>query len=255
MFSNWELISVVYILLALTAFAAGPLIVSRGKFERMLAAVERIELGWRDRFIQPATPLFQALGISPNAISFFGIGLTFVLAYLFFLRAPIPWLFITATAAALTDMLDGPLARLTNRVTSLGGFLDGFRDLLLFAVLSVGLLRLELLPWNLFFWFGLGSLAIVGLKLAEILVVSRRAGMGRAFTHRITGQGKLEIDRIKAFCCFAGLILFLAAPFLPVAGRVGRVFFLVAIVTVALSVLIHSAMLRFRLAATLEPSG
>ncbi len=241
----WVSIVLTYVAIAGAGFLILPAFLGPERFQKLLDAMEATEIGLRDRLLRPTAPLFQALGVSPNAISLAGIGLTALLGYLFFRGAATPWLFAVAASAALSDMFDGSLARLTNRVTKSGGFLDGFRDFLLFIVLTVGLLWQGTLSWTIFLWFGIGSLVILALKGLQILAAMRTASFGTAFTKKISGQSKLEIDRLKAFFYFAGLVLLLAGSAAPIFIPVGNFLLVVAIVSVAMSALIHGMVVRF----------
>ena len=94
-----------------------------------------------------ARPLVQILAktpIPPNAITWFGFLVTIGAAALIItehlLAAGLVVLF-----ASVFDILDGALARATNRVTSFGGVLDSTLDRLSEAALLLGILGLFLL--------------------------------------------------------------------------------------------------------------
>jgi len=93
------------------------------------------------RLTQPVVRLLAKTPITPNAITWFG----------FFLAAGAAALIITGhlvaagflvLVAGFFDILDGALARYTNRVTNFGALLDSTLDRLAEAVLLIGILVL-----------------------------------------------------------------------------------------------------------------
>lgn len=83
--------------------------------------------------------VLSALRISPNMLTMFGLAINFYAAFLFaddrFKAAGGVVIF-----AGLFDMLDGQVARLTNRVSDFGAFLDSVIDRYSDVVLFIGLL-------------------------------------------------------------------------------------------------------------------
>src|SRR3989338_2075648 len=106
---NWIPIVFFYLVAAFLGFWASPRFLSARRFERMLSILEKGEIGIRDKIISPTSALFAALKITPNAITFLGFGLTILLWFLFASRAPVHWLIIVGSLAALTDTFDGSL--------------------------------------------------------------------------------------------------------------------------------------------------
>ena len=96
------------------------------------------------RVTEPVVQLLAKMPISPNALTWFGFLLTVGAAALIatghLLAAGLLVLF-----AGLFDMLDGALARRTNRTTRFGGILDSTLDRLSEAALLLGILVLFLL--------------------------------------------------------------------------------------------------------------
>jgi len=82
---------------------------------------------------------FVACRINPNALTVFGFLLNLVAAYLF-AYGYFRWAGGTIILAGLFDMLDGRVARLSNRVTPFGGFFDSVLDRYSDLCLMIGLL-------------------------------------------------------------------------------------------------------------------
>lgn len=80
-----------------------------------------------------------ATGISPNVLTVIGFAINLVGAYLF-AYGYFRWAGVTVFLAGLFDMLDGRVARLTNRVTPFGGFFDSVLDRYSDLCLMIGLL-------------------------------------------------------------------------------------------------------------------
>jgi len=83
--------------------------------------------------------VFVACRINPNALTVFGFLLNLVAAYLF-AYGYFRWAGGTIILAGLFDMLDGRVARLSNRVTPFGGFFDSVLDRYSDLCLMIGLL-------------------------------------------------------------------------------------------------------------------
>jgi CDP-diacylglycerol--glycerol-3-phosphate 3-phosphatidyltransferase len=80
-----------------------------------------------------------ATGISPNVLTVIGFAINLVGAYLF-AYGYFRWAGAAVVLAGLFDMLDGRVARLTNRVTPFGGFFDSVLDRYSDLCLMIGLL-------------------------------------------------------------------------------------------------------------------
>jgi len=82
---------------------------------------------------------FAASGVNPNVLTFIGFAVTLLGAYLF-AYGYFRWAGLAVVLAGLFDMLDGRVARLSNRVTPFGGFLDSVLDRYSDLCLMIGLL-------------------------------------------------------------------------------------------------------------------
>ena len=101
--------------------------------------VTQLLQAWARNIARRAAQVFVSTPITPNMLTVFG----------FFLNAAVAAFLATGHLitgglvlifAALFDMLDGALAKITNRVTAFGGFLDSVVDRYSEAVVLLGLL-------------------------------------------------------------------------------------------------------------------
>lgn len=88
---------------------------------------------------QPIVRLLSRTPLTPNAITWIGFGIT-VIAGALALTEHLIAAGIVVLVAGFFDMLDGALARITERVTRFGAILDSTLDRLSEAVLLLGLL-------------------------------------------------------------------------------------------------------------------
>ncbi len=79
------------------------------------------------RVLDPIGRGLHRLGISPSALTFFGLGVTFLGAVIISLEYLVTGSLIALLGSAI-DGLDGTLARAANRVTKRGAFLDASVD-------------------------------------------------------------------------------------------------------------------------------
>lgn len=82
---------------------------------------------------------FAASGINPNFLTFMGFAINVVAAYLF-AAGYFGWAGLAIILAGVFDLTDGPVARITQRVTPFGGFLDSVMDRYSDLCLLIGLL-------------------------------------------------------------------------------------------------------------------
>jgi phosphatidylglycerophosphate synthase len=87
---------------------------------------------WRERLGRWFTPMARRLPLSPNTITLFALCLNIVAAGMFLLGTRRPALFLVAmvfiTIAGLADAIDGIVARLHQKETRFGDFLDHICD-------------------------------------------------------------------------------------------------------------------------------
>lgn len=100
---------------------------------------EQIGRGGRVLFDRIVRALVRG-GVNPNVLTSIGLLINLVAAYLFAIGY-FRWAGAVIILAAIFDLTDGPVARLTHRVTPFGGFLDSvldrYSDLLLLSGLLV----------------------------------------------------------------------------------------------------------------------
>ena len=83
--------------------------------------------------------VFAAAGINPNVLTAVGFGINVLAAYLF-AYGYFRWAGAVVVLAAIFDLTDGPVARVTERVTPFGGFFDSVIDRYSDLLLLVGLI-------------------------------------------------------------------------------------------------------------------
>lgn len=103
---------------------------------------------------------FAAIGVNPNLLTFIGFAINLVAASLFasgyFRQAG-----AAIILAAVFDLTDGPVARITQRVTPFGGFLDSVMDRYSDLGLLIGLL-IYYGRVNRFWYVSLVAVAMIG---------------------------------------------------------------------------------------------
>ena len=98
--------------------------------------------------------------IHPNVLTFFGLVINIVAAYLF-AAGSFRWAGAVVIGAGLFDMVDGRVARETNRVTRFGGFFDSVLDRYSDLALLMGLL-VYYASINRFFYVVLTAIVMTG---------------------------------------------------------------------------------------------
>ena len=89
-------------------------------------------------FAEPIVTVLEKTHVTPNALTCIGLLITIVAAVLVAFKHPFAAGFVVLFAG-LFDMLDGALARRTNRVTKFGGVLDSTLDRVSEAVVLIGI--------------------------------------------------------------------------------------------------------------------
>lgn len=110
----------------------------------------------------------------PNTLTF--IRLLIIPFFIFsFLKEEYYYALILFIFAAITDLLDGVLARLTNQKTKLGAFLDPFADKFLLLTALILFTAYDWLPdWILITVMSRDFLIIVGWFLLVILIKNKK---------------------------------------------------------------------------------
>ncbi len=120
-------------------------------------------------------------GVNPNLLTFTGFAINLFAAYLF-AYGYFRWAGLTIILAAIFDLTDGPVARLSRRVTSFGGFFDSVLDRYSDLCLLIGLLVFYGRV-NRFWYVTLVAVAMIGSVMtsytrarAENLIPSCKVG-------------------------------------------------------------------------------
>ncbi len=125
----------------------------------------------------------------PNAFTLFRILLVPVLVAVFYL--PYGWTGIAAatifTVAALTDWIDGYLARKLDQSTQFGAFLDPVADKLMVAMALIVLL--ERYPHA---WFTIPAMVIIGREIVISALREWMAEIGRRTSVAVSYVGKFK---------------------------------------------------------------
>lgn len=103
---------------------------------------------------------FAASGINPNFLTFIGFSINLLAAYLF-AYGYFRWAGATVILAGVFDLTDGPVARVSGRVTPFGGFFDSVMDRYSDLCLLIGLL-IYFGRVNRFFYVTLVAMAMIG---------------------------------------------------------------------------------------------
>jgi len=143
--------------------------------ERPLPALQASRKALARYITGPVIRLLARTPITPNALTVFSlvvtVGAAFLAAFGHLISAGLVMLF-----ASVFDILDGALARATNRVTRFGGALDSTLDRLAEGLMMTGLLVLFARDQSA------ANVALVGLALIASLLVSyvraRAEGLG-----------------------------------------------------------------------------
>jgi len=132
----------------------------------------------------------------PNILSF--IRLLGVPLFLWLILVPEAdgWAFVVLALSAVTDYLDGMIARRLGQISRLGQLLDPIADRLYIAATLLGLAIRAIIPW----WLVVVLLAR-DLVLAVVLALLKRRG--------ITGLPVHFLGKAATFCLLCGLPLLL----------------------------------------------
>ncbi len=153
---------------------------------RYLEEVREVRKGFarRDRnpmmdyFFRPIsfllTPAVVKLGFSPNQVTYFGGGFGIASLVMFALGGQGPWVLGVAlfNVYLLMDAVDGNVARVTDRATYLGKFLDGAIDTLIVSLLPAGIGLGLYIETDRFVWFIVGAVSCV-VVLLSLYVMTR----------------------------------------------------------------------------------
>lgn len=124
----------------------------------------------------------------PNLLGLFRLAVTPLLVILVLLPSPGAGLvaFVVFVPAALSDLLDGWLARARGQVSTLGVFLDLTADKVLVTALLIALARAEVAPAWIVIAFVVRELVVSGVRQvaanAQVIVASEAMGKAKTVT-------------------------------------------------------------------------
>ncbi len=126
---------------------------------------------------------------TPNLLTLLRIGLIPVFVAVFYLQAPWarPVAALIFTIAAVTDWLDGHLARRWDQTSPLGTFLDPVADKLMVAIALVFLVQVDPRPV-----LALASAVIIGREIAVSALREWMAEIGARSHVAVSGSGKVK---------------------------------------------------------------
>jgi CDP-diacylglycerol--glycerol-3-phosphate 3-phosphatidyltransferase len=126
---------------------------------------------------------------TPNLLTLLRIGLIPVFVLAFYLQAPWarPVAALIFTIAAVTDWLDGHLARRWDQTSPLGTFLDPVADKLMVAIALVFLVQVDPRPV-----LALASAVIIGREIAVSALREWMAEIGARSHVAVSGSGKVK---------------------------------------------------------------
>ena len=176
----------------------------------------------------------------PNKISLTRICMIPVFVLVFFLDGVLPFNYgiaaIIFVVAALTDFLDGHIARSRGLVTNLGKFLDPIADKVLVATAMVLLLTMGDKPFGL---FGDFSFVLYAITTISVCVILARELIISAFRQIAAANGIImaaeKLGKYKTACQDAAIFVLIFSASLPamlafVFAVIGFVLFAVATV-------------------------
>lgn len=137
----------------------------------------------------------------PTLLTLFRIALIPVFVLVFYL----PWEHARAATAlifalaAVTDWLDGYLARRLDQTSAFGAFLDPVADKLMVAVALILMVQASPTPW-----LAIPSAIIIGREIAVSALRERMAELGHGATVAVSMTGK-----VKTTCQMLAIILLL----------------------------------------------
>ena len=167
----------------------------KGPFKSRLAEVRKVVA---HRISYPIVRLLARTGVTPNALTWFGLLLSLGAAVLIALKQPFAAGFVVLFAG-LFDMLDGALARFTDKSTRFGAILDSTLDRLGEVAVLLGLL--------IFFVRELSTpgILVVGFTLPGALMVSYLRA--RAEAAGLTGEVGFFTRTERVIILSLGLLL------------------------------------------------
>ena len=168
----------------------------------------------------------------PNILTLLRIGMIPLFIVVYYL--PWSWAPLVSAAifgiAALTDWVDGYLARKLGQVTPFGAFLDPVADKLIVVAALVMLLEIHSTPW-----FALPTVIIIGreLVISALREWMSQRGVGEAVAVSMLGKVKTWVQMV------AIILLLLATPDHPTLYAIGMVAIYIAALLTLWSMIVY----------------
>lgn len=143
---------------------------------------------WRDRLARWFTPLARSFPLSPNAITIVALILNLIAAFFLYRRVFLAGIVFIAVAG-LADAFDGIVARVQNKSTRFGDFLDHFFDRVGDAAIGV--------TWMIGsgVGFGLTAIAMIVVMLNGYVGTQIEASFGQR-SYEGVGRGEFVLALI-----------------------------------------------------------
>ena len=235
----------VYVIAAVLGAFVLPLFFAPERLLRFISGITENELSIRDKILFPVSKIFIRFGVHPNVITIVGVVLVAWLLAAFIQDASPLMIFTLTFLAGFSDMIDGPVARASGKVTISGGILDKVRDSLLLLVVTIGILLNGWIDSRVFIWFFGGEAIIFLFKFLESVLRENGDGILNLFVWRAAGDGALSIDRIKFFFFVAAVIAALLNPLMGFAfAPLINTLFALTIFSILFSIVIHAFLIR-----------
>ncbi|KKU06139.1 MAG: CDP-alcohol phosphatidyltransferase [Parcubacteria group bacterium GW2011_GWA2_45_30] len=235
----------VYAIAAVLGALVLPLFFAPKRLLRFISGITENELNIRDKILLPVSKIFIRFNVHPNVITIVGVVLVAWLLAAFIQDASPIMIFTLTFLAGFSDMIDGPVARASGKVTIGGGIMDMARDVMLILVVTAGIIMNHLIDPRILIWFFGGEAVIFILKIWE----SSRRGIEKTivdgFLWRAAGEGKPAVDRIKFFFFVAAVIAALLNPLMGFAfAPLINTLFALTIFSILFSIVIHAFLIR-----------
>lgn len=185
------------------------------------------KLHFFDYILRVTILLFIPRSVSPNNVTAFRFATIPFIIY-FLVAGNLKWGIILFAISALSDGVDGALARTRNQITDWGKMYDPLADKLLIGTV-VALMVSKMLGHSL-------ALAIIGLELLIIVAAFyRKKYHGREISAKTSGKIKMVFQSVGVF-----LLLLAAAGGSPLLAEISRWLLYLGVAFAAFSIIEYS---------------
>ncbi len=131
--------------------------------------------GYLETIVRP----LARLGVTPNTITFLGLLISLVGAYIFYTGDQF-WAAVALLFGSLIDALDGTLARMTGKTSRFGAFLDSTLDRISDGAVLFGIALGGLVDWRVIFLTFMGAYLVSYERCRAELAGSGKLAIGIA---------------------------------------------------------------------------